>query len=935
MKKHIFLVTIAILLFASCTNQLQSEKTDLTENTGVSVTLSYNIDGAFPVEILEKIQTASKVQRSAYPSLDSPYIYAYATDTLTITSETTKVEGQPVDGKNAFTIGNLTTGKTWFFTVELRDAANGGGNLLMSDSTSKLISEDDSILNHVFYLKPNATSGSGKIYLPIRCASSDDLEIIKIKAISKTPGWPYNSSTLFPSGTGDASLGTGTEWIPSGAYDVTLVFYNADDLAVYSETQTINIFKNMTTRIWRKNGSTATAVSNEGDFILANPLITSSARTQLYAGTPEGITANDLNIGTFASPFDSVQKAVDYIKYTGSNTKEYTINISGEQSGQVNMSHLNGKAKKIILRGTHNAGVNGNTTDVITAGLESSRTDGNTLRINTNFPVEIKNLTITGGKTSGSGGGIIITSGELILGQDTRITGNTASIFGGGILVQDDSVLKIESNVYIFGNTDGAETPVPSNLYLPSGKKIRITGPLSQGSGSSQKKAKIGITTAGAPTVVLPITFTQGYGFKAGGHNAGVLPGVYFRGDNFGVTHDGDEGTGEAVLAVSGGSISVDDIYEDITIAIDKTVTSTVSANKTFTFSATGVDAEGNDVAIPAGTGAGKASYSYSLTYHGETLPQSSGSLTYYTPGSGTDVNKVTLGASLPAGNYTINVTATYNGTSYGASFDINYIQPAEFTEAPVIEEPYVYFGDFPQTLKATSVIMLEDVTVNHCGFDCVLGSDGAWYTQFNSNYFKMEPIKWRILTYNYNGTGKTLLLAEKNLYRNVLFFDSTSTRTIESQSIKPNNYEHSRLRAYLNGLSYYKSSTEPDNADFENKGFLQSAFTAQAQAKIVVTEVLNASPCNNTNDKVFILSVDEYLRSDFFDTNNSRIRDLTDFSKKALQDSEYKISWTRTVSGNTRLIVSYSDGAVTSDHTYDVNRDFIGIVPAICIDFQ
>ena len=76
-----------------------------------------------------------------------------------------------------------------------------------------------------------------------------------------------------------------------------------------------------------------------------------------------------------------------------------------------------------------------------------------------------------------------------------------------------------------------------------------------------------------------------------------------------------------------------------------------------------------------------------------------------------------------------------------------------------------VTFGSFPQSEKASTVsITSESKTVG--SFTYYKGDDNEWYAELKSKYYKVEPIKWRVLTVNYNGTGKKLLLAVISLFR-------------------------------------------------------------------------------------------------------------------------------------------------------------------------
>lgn len=257
---------------------------------------------------------------------------------------------------------------------------------------------------------------------------------------------------------------------------------------------------------------------------------------------------------------------------------------------------------------------------------------------------------------------------------------------------------------------------------------------------------------------------------------------------------------------------------------------------------------------------------------------------------------------------------------------------PANYMDSPYIlkagtdgsagtEATYVLFGEWPQTVKAQDVKITELIDPDK---HLYLGSDGCRYFKMVANpysnggkyvfsdgfeiktgteyYFKVEPIKWRVVTNNYNGTGNALLLSEKILVAGIPFditfdylydYDSKGYKLFRfhgnDDNIYPSNYEYSFIRAVLNGLSYishygnqtidsYKVGSYEIN--FKNNGFLQNAFSSKGQNLIETTYVKNDSDsmkyypldnvadgkqdgiidlrCNDTQDKIFILSVSE-----------------------------------------------------------------------------
>ncbi|MBS7241053.1 MAG: hypothetical protein KIG77_01570, partial [Treponema sp.] len=232
--------------------------------------------------------------------------------------------------------------------------------------------------------------------------------------------------------------------------------------------------------------------------------------------------------------------------------------------------------------------------------------------------------------------------------------------------------------------------------------------------------------------------------------------------------------------------------------------------------------------------------------------------------------------------------------------------------------------------------------------------------------YFKVEPIKWKVITDSYN--GKCLLLAEDILMANVPYYNNSYTymRTVGSDTeIYPNNYKYSQIRAYLNGLDYYYNespSSTGKKTDYTDKGFLQTAFTAGAQNLIAVTTVDNSAAsttdsgnnvpeaavyaCADTEDKIFLLSIKEATSygfpayDNYGNVNNARIRKPTDYAK-ANYAYQFSIA---SLGGHWYLrspLYSYSnkvcsvedDGSVYCDIKVDSTHR--GVVPALSISLK
>ena len=264
----------------------------------------------------------------------------------------------------------------------------------------------------------------------------------------------------------------------------------------------------------------------------------------------------------------------------------------------------------------------------------------------------------------------------------------------------------------------------------------------------------------------------------------------------------------------------------------------------------------------------------------------------------------------------------------------VNYVRVNENNELDE-DGGYILFGQYPQTIKASDVTVGNSADADGYYF----GSDGERYakvvafpnisgfkfsdnssvTSGNTYYFKVEPIRWRILS---ESNGNALILCDSIIANKA--YDSSN-----------NNYANSDIRAWL------------------NDEFYKTAFGELQQALIQTTEVDNSvystgyssNPyaCENTFDKVFLLSYREVTNSAYGFASSSSTYDTarhmltSDFSRAtgagmSTESSYYGNGWWwlrspySNYSGNARYVHHYGN----ADYSNSVLYGSRGVVPAL-----
>ena len=211
--------------------------------------------------------------------------------------------------------------------------------------------------------------------------------------------------------------------------------------------------------------------------------------------------------------------------------------------------------------------------------------------------------------------------------------------------------------------------------------------------------------------------------------------------------------------------------------------------------------------------------------------------------------------------------------------------------------------------------------------------------------WFKFQPILWRILNDNdtkddCDKTGKAFLLCESIIDSQPYYIDYYS-RNIGGVEIGPSNYAHSTIRSWLNNQFFNTALTPTEQAIVDNtlvKNNVRS--TNPAEYASGINYGMNDNACENTTDKVFLLSMQEVTDGLYgYDTHydladKAREKQSTDYAK--IQGlcvyGENSSWWLRSPEYKSDCLVYGVDQtglAYFSDQAYATRE---GIVPALYI---
>lgn len=458
--KNITALFFCSALIFSCTNFMNAGAKKSSAADKNAVVMFYgtiqDFSGAVPEDVAKLCaDLKGGAERSAVPvySFDTEIQYFAVAE-----CGSDKRDGTFENDSNIFSVA-LGSGKKWKITCGICENGNTD-NIFMSETKEFDISTANPVLSYTFTPKPGMT-GNGKIDLEFKFNNAGSYRIDYFNAIIN--GQNYSGDILGDNGYLIINQ------LQSGIYDVTFKFYNNndtpdsayDDVMLYYTVQTIAVFDKMTTNTWVSDGN----ITIDGNKLsVTDDVIEAFEDNSIYVGsTNKGQAASDTNAGTVYTPFKTLQRAIDKIALTG-NGKDYTIFVYGTVQGCTKIPDTivkgtNGKASSITITGISNAVLDGNVGN-------TPKGDGHVLWIQSNVPVTIRDIKVTGGNTiygtddqQGSGGGICIApqaDDSKVVIDGCNITGNHAS-YGGGIYIKNSKVKITNTNIkYNYADTNAA-----------------------------------------------------------------------------------------------------------------------------------------------------------------------------------------------------------------------------------------------------------------------------------------------------------------------------------------------------------------------------------------------------------------------------------------------------------------------------------------------
>ncbi len=439
-KGGLFCILLISLLFlnVSCFNSLQEEPQLLYFPP---VTTNATITG--------KLSIGDNFGRTAFPSVPSGTSYTWYAK-ATPAGSSTSIAGSVPDTHDSYSISNLSIGVVYTIEVGIKDSSNN--TLLVASHTmddDEVLTAEAPVYSHDFVLMPvQTTNGKGNIVLTIEIPSDTNIKQYRV-GTGTTP--------LTVSGT---SITITKNLVSSGAQSLDFYFFDNVMNLLYFFSETVNVYDNMTTSEWVRNGGNGSSPHLVDVTETVGGVTTTVTKCRITKALVDSFKmrtfyvkdgGNDSNSGTFFDPLETITGALAKMY---DSSVDYTIFVIGTLSGphyiDENVYTIN--ANSITVCGYNGLDNNGIPQDTLYGDNMTSA-----LRVETDHTIILKNIKITHGDNSAhEGGGIALAEGTVKLTNGVLIERNIAKD-GGGVYVEIGAKLFIYGSALI-GDEDNSDS---------------------------------------------------------------------------------------------------------------------------------------------------------------------------------------------------------------------------------------------------------------------------------------------------------------------------------------------------------------------------------------------------------------------------------------------------------------------------------------------
>lgn len=414
-KIKVLSILLSALIFASCSH--------ISSSSG-SVVLKGE-------KVIVRGQVSMNLNRMAYCEVDNYYIKVFAQEENNLVDE--PIVADVTD--NTFSI-ELETGKKWNLTAELYKEVELTTLLLFGSADFDLTS--DEIPDAPVITANQFANGQGSVNLSLGVDSNNFTKCIITYKNRVGSATAKNQTVYFSSGL-DNRFFTASS-LDAGLYDFSMVFYKKDinnnENAVFAYDDVFYILKAQKTESWNNKGD---------EYFSGNKLYITEDLVKQYSSNYIYVSeaGDDSSFGNSKQPFNSIQKAVDYINTINDGKSTYTIVLLSDidsknysiSNGALASIDNKGKSLKLRIDGK-NKTISGESG---TACFSIASTDSKLLNC------DILNIVLQDFVSINNGGGIKVSNSNTKLNLNNVSIKLSMAVNGGGLYIGDGATCTLNS----------------------------------------------------------------------------------------------------------------------------------------------------------------------------------------------------------------------------------------------------------------------------------------------------------------------------------------------------------------------------------------------------------------------------------------------------------------------------------------------------------